>query len=107
MINSWYYHLTGLHNHDFFDAVYYVVITVTTIGFGDIKFDNGFYTSLEGPVQVMTIVGDLMLFYINLALVASVINTLASCCMEDSKTTQKNSDNEDGHAMKSKQKTKT
>ena len=82
---SLYQHLSGLRNHDFFDAVYYTFITITTIGFGDIQFDQTYYSGLMEYEVWLVYILDVSLFLINFALFASIIDSFASWWMEDDK----------------------
>ena len=82
-ILSLYQHLTGLRNYSFFDAVYFSFITITTIGFGDIQFDQTYYYNIEQYEIWAIYFIDMGLFLTNFALFASIIDSFASWYMED------------------------
>ena len=82
-IISVYQHFTGLRNYSFFDSVYFSFISITTIGFGDIQFDQTYYNNLE-PYEMWAIyLMEMGLYFTNFALFASIIDSFASWYMED------------------------
>lgn len=96
LVHSWYFKMTGLKDHHFFDAVYFVFITLSTIGFGDINFDANFFEKLDPLDKCWVFIGDMSIFYVNFAMLASLINAIASLLTTTEDETKKKEENIEG-----------
>ena len=74
---SVFYYRTLLRNKSFFDSVYFVFITLSTIGFGDINLDLHFLSNSTLTI-FFSILLEWVLFYIGFSSLASLISTCVS-----------------------------
>ena len=73
---SLFYHCTLLKDKSFFDSIYFVFISLSTIGFGDITLDiDPSYSTLMLSISVLL---DWILFNLGFSLLASLISTCVS-----------------------------
>eukprot|EP00111_Clytia_hemisphaerica_P021106 TCONS_00062179-protein len=78
MFYAWRQHDTILRNYTFFDAVYHVFITVTTIGFGDLDPDQSGRTSQTGVQMVAILMVEIIVFFITFSLMGAFISGIVS-----------------------------
>ena len=68
---------TSMQNYSFFDSFYFIFITISTIGFGDITNNIEYYSS-KGWLNVVVGTGHTFLFLINYSLTASFVRNFVS-----------------------------
>ncbi|XP_066923715.1 TWiK family of potassium channels protein 7-like [Clytia hemisphaerica] len=75
---SLYYHLTMFNNRSFFEAFYFVCISMLTIGFGDISPDFDYVSSLTTFQIIGLSAVEVTSFFWTFSLMASIIDFLTS-----------------------------
>ncbi|XP_066911149.1 potassium channel subfamily K member 4-like [Clytia hemisphaerica] len=88
---SLFYHFTLLRKKPFFDSVYFVFISLSTIGFGDVTLDLD-TISESTLILFLSVLLDWLLFYIGFSSLASLISTMVSS--ETERSYKKNSSRE-------------
>ena len=78
MLQAKLYHHFGLQKKGLFDAVYFVFITTTTLGFGDLRLDSKVFFDMTLTGRWCFGLSTFCLFYISFSLLASIINSCVS-----------------------------
>ena len=78
LLLSLFYHRTTLRHLTFFDSFYFAFITLSTIGFGDIKYHFGEYAQYTTVEQTTSDLVLFVLFYTSFSLLASIIGSCVS-----------------------------
>ena len=71
--HAYIYSITIMKNQTLLNCIYFIFITMSTIGFGDISFDINYIQ--KGTLEAVYYALDPVLFYMGFALLSSVINS--------------------------------
>ena len=80
--HAYIYSITIMKNQTLLNCIYFIFITMSTIGFGDISFDIDYIQ--KGTLESVFYALDPVLFYMGFALLSSVINSAVNMSTDDS-----------------------
>ena len=78
LLTSMFFHKTLLEHLTIFDSFYFIFISISTIGFGDIVYDIEGLTKLDALKQSIYLVVISVLFYTSFSLLAAIIGSCVS-----------------------------
>ena len=78
LLHAWFLNATIMNNDSFMTCIYFVYITLSTIGFGDISFDVNYLISLDAIGQLFMGMADPILFYLGFSMLAALIDNVVS-----------------------------
>ena len=73
--HAYLYKVTMMKNQTLLDCLYFIFITMSTIGFGDFSFDVEYIQSLDTTLVTVLSLVDPVLFYSSFSLLSSVISS--------------------------------
>ena len=62
----------------FLDSIYFVFVTISTIGFGDLSYDAYKVVKKFGAEEVILAISEFIVFYVSFSILASLIDTMVS-----------------------------
>ena len=67
-----------LYDRHFLDSIYFVFVTISTIGFGDISYNVDDNLKKKGVKDIILSIGEFIVFYVSFSLLASLIDIIVS-----------------------------
>ena len=71
-------HNMYLYDRHFLDSIYFVFVTISTIGFGDISYNVDDNLKKKGVKDIILSIGEFIVFYVSFSLLASLIDIIVS-----------------------------
>lgn len=78
LVHAWILHSMAMQNESFINCIYFIYITLSTIGFGDISFDVNYLASLSPVEHLLMGTVDPILFYLGFSMLSSLIDSVVS-----------------------------